>query len=69
MTLEEATKLFIAAGVAYYEAQGAPNIDGIAARVLTRARLMIAADAYGLAVREANVPTETPRKASPSAEE
>jgi hypothetical protein len=47
----EAREALHAAALAYAAAEGAPNIDGIAARVWRRMQLLRAGDAYGLAVR------------------
>jgi hypothetical protein len=38
------------AATAYFEAKSGPDVDGVAARVWTRGKLMIAGDAYGAAV-------------------
>jgi hypothetical protein len=48
--VEEALATARAAMLAYAEAVGAPDENGIAARVITRVRMLRAADAYGHAV-------------------
>jgi hypothetical protein len=49
-TAADARDALLAASLAFAEGVGAPDVDGVSARVLARVRLLLAADAYGVAV-------------------
>lgn len=46
---DDARDALLAAALAFHEAEGAPNIDGVGARAWRRMQLVRAADAYGQA--------------------